>query len=82
MSVYVITFSTFGFRDGWIEVEANNEAIARKWADAEYVRWSGIYDPEDWSVETAAFFPLGCLGRTTLHYEHADHLPESLWVRA
>jgi hypothetical protein len=81
VKTYVITFSTVGIGNGWIEVTANGEDIARKWADGEYVRWSCIYDPEDWTDEVAAFFPLGCLGRTTLHYELADHLPESRWER-
>lgn len=76
METYVITFATVGFRDGWIEVTTNNEAIARAWAAKEYRRWSGIYDKEEFMADPdiSRFYPLGCLGRTTLTYEKAEHV--------
>lgn len=77
MKTYVITFSTVGIQNGWIEVTANNEAIARAWANREYVRWSSIYPIESWRASTRALFPLGCFGRTTLHYEAVEHVPAS-----
>ena len=74
MHTYVITFSSVALRDGWVEIEAKNEAIVRAWANKEYQRWSTTYPIEDFGPETRALFPLGCLGGTTLHYEEASHV--------
>lgn len=74
METHVITFSSVGLRDGWIEVTAKNEAIVRAWADKEYRRWSTTYPIEDFDPETRALYKLGCLGRTTLHHEDASHV--------
>ncbi len=73
MSTFIITFSRVGIRDGWVEVHAKDEEIARAWARREYGHaWSSIYGDE-WGPDHARYFPLGCIGSTTLHYEHAEH---------
>jgi hypothetical protein len=76
MNTWVITFATLGFRDGWVEVTATSENIARAWAAKEYVRWSGIYDKEEFmsDMDTVRLYPLGCLGRATLAYEDVSHV--------
>ncbi len=75
MKTYVITFSKLGIRDGWVEVAAHNEEIARAFAKKEYgVVWSGIYPIDQWLAGDAECFPLGCIGTTDLHYEHASHV--------
>jgi hypothetical protein len=72
MNTYVITFASVGIRDGWIEVTAKSEDIVRAWADKEYRRWSTTHPIE--AFDSPSFFPLGCLGRTTLHFEEASHV--------
>lgn len=74
MQTHVITFSSVGIRDGWIEVTAHSEAIVRAWADKEYRRWSTTYPIEYFGPDSQAFYPLGCIGRTTLEYEDVSHV--------
>lgn len=70
MNTYIITFSSVGLRDGWIEVTAKNEDIVRAWANKEYRKWSDTFPLESFEPDSQALFKLGCLGRTELHYEH------------
>lgn len=75
MNTYVITFSRVGIRDGWVEVQARDEEIARTWALKEYgTCWANIYTPSQWEPRKEDWFPLGCIGQTTLHYEAAEHI--------
>lgn len=83
MERFVITFSKTGIRNGWVEVQAHDEAIAKRWANREYgVAWSNIYG---WShfffdgepsrlTELHDLYPLGCIGSEVLHYESAEHI--------
>lgn len=76
METFIITFSRANIRDGWVAVEAKDEAIARAWAYREYGNlWSMIYPLADWGDEAKAHFPLGQFGPTIpLHYEQAQHV--------
>lgn len=71
MATYSVTFgqrfprephSSFpgAHRDGWVEIEADNESDARalafEWLGRE---WSSMYD----GPGSAVFYPLGCLAR-------------------
>lgn len=59
--VYVITFSRTGIRNGWVEVSALNEDIARWWANKEYKGlWSGLYTAKNFE-EDKHLFPAGSL---------------------
>lgn len=61
--VYVITFGREGIRNGWVEVHANSEQIARWWANREYKGlWSGCYSAEEFAKDSH-FFPAGALTR-------------------
>ena len=75
METFIITFSKVGIRNGWVEVHAKSEEIARAWARKEYdLAWSGIYTADDWPEDVRALYPLGKIGETTLHYEDARHV--------
>ena len=75
MKTFVITFSRVGIRDGWVEVQAYSEEIARAWARHEYGQvWSMIYATDKWGTKQKELFPLGCIGTAVLHYQHAEHI--------
>jgi len=62
----MIFYVTFGqkspFRNGWVEVEAENYGIARQLViDALGNSYSRIYDEHEFDSE---YFPLGKLGET------------------
>lgn len=72
MKTFIITFSKVGIRDGWVEVEAKDEEIARAWARREYGQvWSMIYAAEKWGANERALFLHGCIGHTVLYHENA-----------
>ena len=59
--------------DGWVEIEADNEAGAREIAVREFgTYWSFIYSAVDWEP---SYFPLGCLARASTRTP-ARPLPE------
>jgi hypothetical protein len=75
METHILTFASVGIRNGWIEITAKNEAIARAWASKEYGRWSDTTPKRTFLLRgDAAFYPLGCLGTITLHHEDAAHV--------
>lgn len=74
MPTFILTFSSVGIRDGWIEITARDEDIARAWATREYGRWSDTVPSEQFSMADRLLFPLGCLGKVNLGYERAEHV--------
>ncbi len=59
---YIIFAQTHPLRDGWVEVEAENESDVRLYAKEHLGAWAGYYDhpPEP------RLFPLGKVGRTII----------------
>lgn len=70
MQKFVITFGSGkpGICDGWVEVAAHSEDIARWWARETYGPcWSMLYSLAEFErYQDLDYYPLGCLGQETL----------------
>lgn len=69
---FILTFGSGypGICNGWVEVWAFTEDIARWWARRTYGQvWSGLYPADYFSPKSRAHYPLGKLGEAILWHD-------------